>query len=188
VGLNPRGKMLRRTALMMGLGLSATVGAQDYPVAFETALKLQPALTFVESIGFGPTVYQFNLALPPALKTPLARLTIAIPEDSIPFGVNVPRLTDIVAFTPSNPKDTGPRYIAQVLATTVTLEGRTVVVNFTEPVGGGQFVTVEFREMRNPDSGGTYLFDINAYPFAPKPVKQFLGFARLTFRSPSGGS
>ncbi|WP_287128794.1 DUF2808 domain-containing protein [Candidatus Cyanaurora vandensis] len=164
------------------VGLLVPVGA--YPVAFETALKLQPALALNDVTRYGPTSYQFNVAIPARVQTSLARLTITVPDDAVPFGINLPRPEEVLVYVPSNPGATGPRSIGQQLPATISLRGRTVMVDFLSPPTG--YITIEFQQMRNPEVSGVYLFEVQALPVGTQPISQFVGYGRITFQSPGG--
>ncbi|WP_218081837.1 DUF2808 domain-containing protein [Anthocerotibacter panamensis] len=157
------------------------------PVAFAGAVVLREALAYLPDVRYQPATYQFTVAIPVRVERPLARLTIAIPDDAGPFGVNLPRLQEVRVYTPSNPAGPGPYYVAHTLPVQVILEERTLVVNFPQPIAPGETVTVEFQQMRNPDQGGIYLFEINALPAGSEPVRQFVGYGRIAFRDSQSG-
>jgi hypothetical protein len=88
----------------------------------------------------------------------------------------------VKAYIPSNPDSDGAFLSARALSTRISLDGRTVIIDFDQPVEPNQTVAVEFKPIRNPSQGGTYLYEVNAFPLGSKPVKQFVGFGRLVFR------
>lgn len=67
----------------------------------------------------------------------------------------------------------------------VDIVERNVTINFTQSVPA-QKITVYLEPMRNPRTGGPYLFDIAAFPMGNATKPQFLGFGRLSFTQ--GGS
>jgi Protein of unknown function (DUF2808) len=158
----------------------------ELPTAFETALKLTRAASTYDYINFYPATYQFAVQIPAEVKQPLARVSIAIPGEFGAFGVNMPKKEDIYAFIATEPDAMRPQVAQRVLPTQINIEGRTVLIDFPEPIASPQTVTVQFGLMRNPSLGGTYLFEVNAFPPGGQAVKQFVGFGRLVFRDNRG--
>ncbi|MGA7953192.1 MAG: DUF2808 domain-containing protein [Gloeobacterales cyanobacterium] len=154
----------------------------ELPTVFATALKLTKSNNLYRTVDFYPSTYQFGIRIPPEANQPLARLTIAIPDNFGAFGANLPNPGDVKAYIPSNPDSSGPFLPARTLNTHITLEGRTVVIDFDQPVEPDQTVAVDFKPIRNPSQPGTYLFEINAFPIGSKPVKQFVGYGRMSFQ------
>jgi hypothetical protein len=152
------------------------------PTAFGTALQLLRAAPSFNSVYFYPSTWQFTVFIPPTAVQSLARLTIDLPEQFGAFGVQLPDLRNIKVFVPTDPQALRPQDPEQMLPAQVTLQGRTVVVDFDPPVPAGQTVTVSIEQVRNPRSPGNYLFEVSAYPEGPGPIKQFVGFGRFTFR------
>jgi hypothetical protein len=157
------------------------VSAVEFPTAFETALKLTRAASTYNNINAYPATYQFALQIPAAAKQSVARISITVPDDFGTFGVNLPKKEDISAFVPTEPEATRPQVAQQALPAQVSFDGRTVLLDFPEPIPAAQAVTVQFGLMRNPAQGGTYLFEVNAFPPGSKAIKQFVGFGRLVF-------
>lgn len=58
---------------------------------------------------------------------------------------------------------------------------KTVLMTFATPVPPGKVVTLGLQPYRNPAIGGTYLFDVLAYPTGENAKPQSLGYGRLTF-------
>lgn len=155
--------------------------AVEVPTAFETALKLTRAASTFNNINAYPAAYQFAIQIPAAAKQSVARISITVPEDFGSFGVNLPKKEDISAFIPTEPDATRPQVVQRMLPAQVSIDGRTVLLDFPEPIPAAQTVTVQFGLMRNPAQGGTYLFEVNAFPPGSQAVKQFIGFGRLVF-------
>ncbi len=155
--------------------------AVEFPTAFETALKLTRAASTYDNINAYPATYQFAIQIPAAAKQSVARISVTVPDDFGAFGVNLPKKEDISAFIPTEPDAMRPQVAQQVLPTQISIEGRTVLIDFPEPVPAARVVTVQFGLMRNPAQGGTYLFEVDAFPPGSKAVKQFVGFGRLVF-------
>ncbi len=177
VGLLSLGLLLNLPALAMP--------KPEYPVAFAAALHLDEALTVMDTIRYAPTTYQFTVSIPVSAKQSLAQLTITIPDDGGSFGVNLPRIQDVYAYIPANAA--GPRNMGQKLTIVTQIVGQVVHVKFEPPVPPGQQITLEMQQMRNPESSGVYLFEINALAAAVNPIAQFVGYGRLTFRDAGGG-
>jgi hypothetical protein len=154
----------------------------ELPTAFATALQLKKSNNLYRTVDYYPSTYQFGIRIPLEANQPLARLTINIPDNFGAFGANVPNPGDVKVYIPSNPDSDGAFLPARVLPAQVTLEGRTVVINFDQPIEPNQTVAVDFKPIRNPSQPGTYLFEINAFPIGSKPVKQFVGFGRMSFQ------
>jgi hypothetical protein len=154
----------------------------ELPTAFATGLQLKKANNLYRTTDFYPSTYQFGIRIPPEANQPLARLTIAIPDNFGGFGANIPNPGDVKAYIPSNPDSDGAFLPARTLSTRIALEGRTVVIDFDQPIEPNQTVAVDFKPIRNPSQAGTYLYEIHAFPLGSKPIKQFVGFGRLVFR------
>jgi Protein of unknown function (DUF2808) len=154
----------------------------ELPTAFATALQLKKSNNLYRTVDYYPSTYQFGIRIPPEANQPLARLTINIPDNFGAFGANVPNPGDVKVYIPSNPDSDNAFLPARVLPAQVTLEGRNVVINFEQPIEPNQTVAVDFKPIRNPSQPGTYLFEINAFPIGSKPVKQFVGFGRMSFQ------
>jgi Protein of unknown function (DUF2808) len=159
--------------------------SEDKPVvskSFETALKLTRAYAIYDGVQYYPASYQFTIQIPPAIKQSLARLTIDVPEDNAAFGMELPEPNNVLVFKPTDPESLLPHYSARNIPARITLEKRTVVVDFEPPLSPDQTITIEFTKMRNPEQAGTYLLGIQALPAGQDTVKQFVGYGRLVFR------
>ena len=178
--------LLGTTLTLTAQAIPNSASATEFPTAFETALKLTRAASTYDYINFYPATYQFAIQIPKEVKQPLARISITVPGEFGPFGTNLPRKEDISAFIPTEPDAMRPQVAQRVLPTQINIEGRTVLIDFPEPIPSPQTVTVQFGLMRNPSLGGIYLFEVNAFPSGSKAVKQFVGFGRLVFKD-SGG-
>lgn len=157
----------------------------DKPIAsksFETALKLTRAYAIYDVVRYYPASYQFTLQIPSIIKQSLARLTINILEDNAAFGMELPAPNNILVFNPTDPESLLPHYSAQTIPARITLEKRTIILDFEPPLSPNQTLTIEFNKMRNPEQAGTYLLDIQALPFGEDMTKQFVGYGRLVFR------
>ncbi len=163
-----------------------TAIAAEFPTAFATALKLARAEATYDRINIYPSAYQFAIRIPAAATQSLARVSITVPNEFGAFGVNMPKQENITAFIPTEPDAMRPQVAQRVLPTQISIDGRTVLIDFPEPIPADQTVTVQFALMRNPSLGGTYLFEVNAFPPGSKAIKQFVGYGRLVFRENRG--
>jgi hypothetical protein len=57
----------------------------------------------------------------------------------------------------------------------------TILVTFDPPVPPGKTVTIGLRPVRNPNTGGAYIFGVKAFPAGEKPYGLYLGVGRLQF-------
>jgi hypothetical protein len=181
-------RQLGRGISVLVLGTALTLAtpqnsfAAEFPTAFETALKLTRAASTYDNINAYPATYQFVIQIPAAAKQSVARISVTVPDDFGAFGANLPKKEDISAFIPTEPDAIRPQVAQQMLSSQISIEGRTVMIDFPEPIPAPQAITVQFGLMRNPAQGGTYLFEVDAFPPGSKAVKQFVGFGRLVFR------
>jgi hypothetical protein len=148
----------------------------------DTVLKLTRAYAIYDTVQYYPASYQFTIQIPRSVKQPLARLTLDIPEDNAAFGMELPEPKNILVFNPTDPESLLPHYAAKKIPARITLQKRTVVLDFEPPLSSDQTVTIEFTKMRNPEQAGTYLLEVHAIPAGENMVKQFLGYGRLFFR------
>ena len=200
---NKRPDHCRKAFKQLGYGLSAvflgttltlaahalpadTAIAAEFPTAFATALKLARAEATYDRINFYPSAYQFAIRIPAAATQSLARVSITVPNEFGAFGVDMPKQENISAFIPTEPDAMRPQVAQRVLPTQINIDGRMVLIDFLEPIPADQTVTIQFALMRNPSLGGTYLFEVNAFPPGSKAVKQFVGYGRLVFRENRG--
>lgn len=156
--------------------------AQTLPTAFESAVVLTRAEATYDAVQAYPSAYQFTVMVPEAAKQPLSRLTIIAPENYGAFGVNLPGKENISAFIPTDPEAKNYQYPQRKIPAQASVDGRTITIDFPEPISPQQAVTVEFPYMRNPDKAGTYLFEVHAAPAGANPINQFIGFGRLVIR------
>lgn len=154
----------------------------ELTTAFATALQLKRASTLYSLARYYPATYQFAVTIPLEANQPLARLTIGVPNNFGVFGVNLPDPGSVSVYLSSNPDSLGALSAQRPLPAKISIDGRTVVIDFDQPVPPGTTVGVDFKEIRNPKQAGTYLFDIGAFPVGSRPVKQFVGFGRVTFQ------
>ncbi len=121
-----------------------------------------------------PATYQFTLQIPPTQS--LARVTLDVPED-----LELPEPNNIRVFHPTDPERLLPQYSARNIPARITLQERTIGLDFEPPLSPDQTITIEFTKMQNPVEGGTYLLGVNAFPYGKEGSKQFIGYGRLVF-------
>jgi Protein of unknown function (DUF2808) len=175
--------------LLVSIGLvllsPAVIAIESRPSeskSFDTALKLTRAYAIYDTVNYYPASYQFTIQIPRAIKQSLAQLTLDIPEDNAAFGMELPEPKNILVFNPTDPESLLPHYPAQKIPARITLQKRTIVLDFEPPLSPDQTFTIEFTKMRNPEQAGTYLLEVHAIPAGENMVKQFLGYGRLFFR------
>ncbi|MBC8122512.1 MAG: DUF2808 domain-containing protein [Gemmatimonadaceae bacterium] len=143
----------------------------------ETFFERFPALTRAATSNYSTSYnfarYIFEVNVPTDSGEPLGGLVIGIPDG--PVRVPSPDMIRAVS------SDGAALDFAQV-----SLEGRNLRLVFARPVSPGAKVTIEFYPMRNPRIGGTYLFEVSAFPSGSAPRTQFLSFGRVTFYEPGG--
>jgi Protein of unknown function (DUF2808) len=147
------------------------------------SIKLTRAYAIDDTVQYHPASYQFTIKIPPTIKHSLARLTIDVPDDNSAFGMELPEPNNIRVFNPTDSESLLPHYSARDIPARITLEKRTVGLDFDPPLSPDQTVTIEFTKMQNPKEGGTYLLGINVFPSRKDEGKQFLGYGRLVFHA-----
>lgn len=163
-------------ALVLLSGTPVLAGQlQSGETFFERFPSLTRAATSNYSTSYNFARYIFEVNVPPDSGEPLGGLVIGIPDG--PDRVRVPSRDMIRAVS----SDGAVLDFAQV-----SLEDRNIRLVFDRPVPPGQKVTIEFYPMRNPRIGGTYLFEVSAFPSGSAPRTQFLSFGRVTFYEPGG--
>ncbi|PZD72572.1 hypothetical protein C1752_03407 [Acaryochloris thomasi RCC1774] len=162
-------------ALYIGGPLSISAQAVQLAngtVHFVQVPRLLGATVDFKSVRIPRPRYDFQLSLPDSAQESLRQVTFAQREgfDSISFN-----LKDTIAFIGKNRKQLLP--LKNVEA---DRQGK-VTVTFEQPIPPGTEFTIRLRAKRNPDTGGTYLFGVTAFPDGEKAHGQFLGFGRLQF-------
>ncbi|MCA1994203.1 MAG: DUF2808 domain-containing protein [Coleofasciculus sp. S288] len=167
-------------ALTLSLGgvaipSSPAVQLADGTVSFEKSPRLINATsTYKETNVWGATYY-FTLELPEDAGEPLQRVTINQRQgvEDIDF-----RLEDSRAFE-GTPRNKGERLTLNEV--TEDEQTKAISVTFEAPVMPGKTVTIGLRPVRNPWTGGVYLFGVTAFPAGEKPYGLYLGVGRLHF-------
>ena len=170
-------------------GISWAVEFSDGRIAFNSPPRmvdtsLTPKITDVRNATF-----RFALSVPVNAGEPLTYVEI------VPYsGVETIyfRLDNITAY-----EGDGIRRGEPVPAIGLPLTGEFEVASdnraeaigvvFDPPVEPGQTVTIALKSFRNPRRGGSYLYNVTAYPDREVGVGQRLGFASFSFFDPDGG-
>lgn len=162
-------------AVCLGSPLSFSAQAvqlADGTVHFVQVPRLLGATVDFKSIRIPRPRYDFQLALPESAQEPLGKVTFEQKEgfDTISFN-----LEDTIAFIGKNRKQRLP-----LQSVAADPQGK-ITVTFEQPIRPGTEFTIRLRAKRNPNTGGTYLFGVTAFPDGEKVQGQFLGFGRLQF-------
>lgn len=175
--------IFRRSGLGIALGiglLSTAMSAQaiqfaDGTTSFSRPPQLLGAATTFNTAYFLSATYYFTLTLPENAGEPLQKVVIAQEEgpDRTRFDLSV---RDTKAF-----EGTRDRLGARLPLKEVSVDPKTraVTVIFDPPVAPGRSITIELYPVRNPDTGGVYLYGVTAFPRGEKARGQFLGFGRI---------
>lgn len=177
-----------RVSALFGATLAAVVGIwgvaipsiqaiqlPDGRVAFEKPPRLLEATTTYKEVNVWGATYYFTLSLPENAGEPLGRVTIRQRQgfDDIRF-----KLKNSEAFE-GTPEDDGEKLTLKEV--TQDRDGRTISVTFDPPVQPGKTVTIALRPVRNPFTGGAYIFGVTAFPAGEKAYGLELGVGRLQF-------
>ncbi len=152
--------------------LSRAVQLADGSVSFVQVPRLIEAYTYYKDVRLWGATYYFQLSVPAESGEPLQRVLIQQYQgfDEIDF-----ELDETYAYVGKDEKQR-----LSLGEVSFTPEGG-VMVNFNPPVPPGTDLTVALRPEANPDTGGTYLFGVTAFPPGEKVRSQFLGYGRLQF-------
>jgi hypothetical protein len=152
---------------------SLAVQLADGKTYFTQPPRLMDASASQTTPWFTISRYFFTLELPNNAGEPLQKVVIT-PEPSVSsarFG-----LRDSEAY-----EGTRSRPGAKLSLKSVNVDPATKAVSvvFDPPVQPGRIVTIELFPVRNPDSGGVYLYGVTAFPIGEQPYGQFLGYGRI---------
>ena len=175
------GATVTLTAILWGVAVPPALYAiqllegVEGKVSFEKPPNLLSATTtYKETYVWGATYY-FTLELPANAGKPLQRVTINQRQgfDDIRFQVE-----DTQAFE-GTPRHKGEKLTLKDV--TNDAKTKTISVTFDPPLSPGKTVTIALRPVRNPDTGGAYIFGVTAFPAAENPYGLYLGVGRLQF-------
>ncbi len=147
----------------------------DGTVAFEKSPRLVKATTTQNATDVWGATYYFTVELPEDAGEPLGQVKINQKQgfETIQFD-----LEDTRAFEGTSRNKGEKLTLKEVIKDDKT---KTISVVFDSPVTPGKTVTIGLRPVRNPDTGGAYLFGITAFPVGEKPYGLYLGVGRLQF-------
>jgi hypothetical protein len=171
------GITLAASASIWGLATPLTQAIQlaDGIVSFEKPPNLISATTTYNTTYMWGATYYFTLELPANAGEPLQRVTIGQRQgvDDIRFD-----LEDTRAFE-GTPRNKGEKLTLK--AVTQDDQTKAISVTFDPPIQPGKTFTIGLRPIRNPSSGGAYIFGVTAFPAGEKPYGLYLGVGRLQF-------
>jgi hypothetical protein len=150
--------------------LEQSAGATE--IFFSKVPVLKRAATDNLSSAYNFSRYTFEVTVPNESGASLGVLVIGIP-----FGIRPPKPEDILTMS----ADGRP-----IPLRSIQVVDGSVRLTFAEAIAPGGQVNVQFYPMRNPRSGGTFLFEVTALPAGETVHSQFLSYGRITFYS-SGG-
>lgn len=155
--------------------LTQAVQLPDGTVSFEKSPRLIDATTTYNQTDVWGATYYFTLELPADAGEPLQQVTINQRQgvDRIQFD-----LEDSLAFEGTR-RHKGERLT--LTEVTENAETGAISVMLDPPLAPGQTVTIGLRPVRNPWTGGVYLFGVTAFPAGEKPYGLYLGVGRLHF-------
>lgn len=141
-------------------------------IFFSKVPELKRSATDNFSSAYNYARYTFEISVPAESGASLGGLVIGIP-----FGIRLASLDHIQVFSSDG---------KLVPLKAIETASGAVRLNFAQAIAPGEQVSVQFYPMRNPRSGGTFLFEITALPAGETVHPQFLSYGRITFYS-SGG-
>ncbi|WP_218079853.1 DUF2808 domain-containing protein [Anthocerotibacter panamensis] len=163
------------------VGTRATVALAPYFTHFP---QLTRAATSNISSSYDYARYSFTIEVPEDSGAALGGLVIGVPASG---WHRVPNQDTVSAVDGQGKPVALARIEPGAMEQKVAPGDHALVLTFAQPVAAGQSVTVQFYPMRNPRQGGSFLFDIAAFPAGEPSPPRFLGFGRITFYQGSGG-
>ncbi len=142
----------------------------------ETFFERFPTVTRAATDNYSSTYnyarYIFEISIPANSGEALGSLSIGIPRQ-----ITIPDPSMVQALDGEG---------KPIALGAVTIQDNTLQLRFAQPPPPGSRLAVQLYPMRNPRSGGTFLFEISAAPAGPAPRAQFLSFGRISFYQPGG--
>ena len=154
----------------------------DGTVAFAKPPTLIDASTTFRAVRFRGAKYYFTLALPAESDEPLQKITVNLRQGGDDIDYRVDKTIAAVGTARDKAEDIA------IAETTFDQETETVTVVLAQPVAPGTTFTVGLVPKRNPDTDGTYLFGVTAFPAGEKSQGIYLGAGRLQFDRGSDGN
>lgn len=160
---------------MVGLATVPAVAVKltDGKTYFVNPPRLQEVWATQRAANFWGSTYYFTLSLPSNAGEPLKKVEISLEP-----APDYPRfdLRRTVAFTGTNEREATRLPLESV---TFEPQKRVIAVVFQPPVDPGTVVTIGLYAVRNPFTGGIYLYGVKAFPIGAEPHGQFLGYGRI---------
>jgi hypothetical protein len=147
--------------------------AEATEIFFSKVPELKRSATDNFNSTYNYARYTFEVTVPVESGASLGGLVIGIP-----FGIRQPSPDSIQAVS---------REGKPVALKTIQVTGGAVRLGFNDAIPPGGQVNIEFYPMRNPRTGGTFLFEVTALPAGEVVHPQFLSYGRITFYSAGGG-
>ena len=144
-------------------------------VSFVKPPNLLSATTTYNQTDVWGATYYFTIELPANAGRPLQQVTIKQVQgfDNIRFNSEETRAFE------GKPRHKGEKLTLKEV--TYDIKTNTISVIFDPPVSPGKTVTIALHPVRNPDTGGAYLFGVTAFPLAENPYGLYLGVGSLEF-------
>jgi hypothetical protein len=156
--------------LIIASSAAIDVGGKTY---FERPPRLLGAATSQNGTYIWGATYYFTVSVPEEAGVPLQRLEIELQASpGRPFFTT----SNLEAFEGRRKKPGDKIPIKDVK---IDPQTQIVSVTFDPPIKPDKTLTLRIYPVRNPDTGGTYLYGVTAFPQGEQPAGQFLGFGRI---------
>ncbi|KAM3095978.1 DUF2808 domain-containing protein [Phormidesmis sp. 146-35] len=163
-------------AILISLFIVASTSAielKDGRTYFEKPPRLLGIATSQNGTYVWGANYYFTVAVPEDAGEPLQKLEIELEASpGRPFF----DASKLEAFEGKRRKPGNKIPVKNVM---INAQAQVISVTFDPPVKPGKTVTVRVYPVRNPATGGTYLYGVTAFPVGEQPAGQFLGFGRI---------
>jgi hypothetical protein len=161
------------TALIL-MGLSANaVTLRDGKTYFVKPPRLTSSTTTQDGSYIWGASYFFTVEIPEKAGEPLAKLVIV--QET---GQGQPQFNaDKAEIFEGTRQQRGEQLQFQSIG--ITEDPVTVTATFDPPIPPGKTVTLRLYPVRNPQTGGSYLYGVTAFPPGDQSHGQFLGFGRI---------
>ena len=160
------------SSLLIVLSTSA-IELVDGKTYFLKPPRLTSSTTSQNGTYIWGATYYFTVEIPEGAGESLQRLEIIL-QAGAGRPVFTSSRTEAFEGTRQRPKD-------KIALKDVRIDPKTqaIAVTFDPPVNPGKTVTLRIYPVRNPSTGGTYLYGVTAFPSGKRPASQFLGFGRI---------
>lgn len=162
--------VLTTTGLVVSSSLTAASATQVAPnqFVFDRAPRLVK-VSATQPIAFANDgTYQFTLKVPEDAGAPLQAVTISQADNpgKIQFALNRSQVVADGATVP--------------ISAIGGENSNETTIAFATPIQPGATVTLSLPVKRNPETDGTYLFGVTAYPVGDSTAGLFLGYGRVS--------